>query len=117
MKKNCFSNRRSLLQHPFIKIVIKTIVAIVKVYHTYQLLTKCYSTFFRQVYLRVYAKLFWVINLDFTQQTTSASDLVSSQHSPEEIGIKRNRTTFNTLKKTSDLFRKDVPHKSSLSQV
>jgi hypothetical protein len=43
------------------------------------------SYIFRQVYLRVYTKLFWIINVDFTKQT--ASDITSSQNPSEEIGI------------------------------
>jgi len=84
MKKNCHN---SLLWQPFIRIVIKIIVAIVKAYHSNHLLSKRYSTFFLQVYLRVYKILFWIINVDFRKQT--ASDIASSQNPSEEIGIKQ----------------------------
>lgn len=69
MKKKCHSSRSSLLQQPFIRIVTTITVASVKAYHYNQPLSKCYSTFLRQVYLPGYTKVFWIINVDFAKQT------------------------------------------------
>lgn len=112
MKKNCHSSRRRLWQQPFIRILIKIIVASVKTYHSNQPLSKSYSTFFRQVYLPGYTKVFWIMNVDSAKK--KEPHRITYGEFTKFLRRNRNqpsRKTFNTFKNAYDLFRKDIRHK------